>query len=186
MLKKGWVVLFAGLVLSCSQDNAQPMDNPTQINKYYPLKDFVEKQVELLDGSTVRKLLMIKGKEEETTFAMDAEGWRKELDIFIHADINKASLATAYETEEGEGVIIHRLKPGEKAAIQEIKVERDGEQVRLIAFKAFQDDFFYTTSSEGKLEIGSSGTVRRYEVSGSQKVWFLSPNKMSIRGEILK
>lgn len=185
MLKKGWVVVIVGLMLSCSQDNGQPMDNPTQIDRYFPLKSFVENQINLLDGTTVRKSMSIKGQVEEMEVPMDAESWRRELDIFIQADINKASLATAYETEERDGLTIHRLKPGEKSAIQEIQVSYEGEQVRQINFKACQDDFFYKTASEGELIVDTSGRIRAYQVAGSQNVWFLSPNEMLVKGEIL-
>lgn len=184
MLKKGWVVLIVGLILSCSQENGQPMDNPTQIEKYFPLKAFVENQIDLLDGTTVSKSIAIKGKMEETKLRMDAESWRRELDIFIQADINKASLATAYETEERDGLTIYRLKQGEKSAIQEIQVSYEGEQVRQINFKAYQDDFFYKSASEGELIVDTSGRIEAYEVAGIQNVWFLSPNEMLVKGKI--
>lgn len=175
---------MVGLMLSCSQDNGQPMGNPTQINEYFPLKAFVEKQIDLLDGLTVRKSMAIKGQIEETEVQMDAESWRRELDIFIQADINKASLATAYETEQGDEFTIHRLKPGEKSAIQEVQVNYEGEQVRQINFKTYQDYFFYNTASEGELRVDGSGRIMAYQVTGSQNVWFLPTNEMFVKGEI--
>lgn len=185
MLRKGWVLFIIGLLISCSEEKGQPMDNPTQLDKYFPLKDFVENQIDLLDGATVRKTTGIKGKVEDTKMKMDAEAWRKELDIFIQSDINKASLATAYQTEEKDGFTIHRLKPGEKSSIKEIKVSYEGEQVRQINFKAYQDEFFYTTLSEGELVVDKSGRLGSYQVNGTQTVWFLSPNEMVVKGEIL-
>ena len=185
MVKGGWVLFIVGLLISCSEDTGQPMDNPTQIDKYFPLKDFVENQIGLLDGSTVKKTLCIQGKIEETQTRMDAEAWRKELDIFIQSDINKASLAMAYETEEADSVTIHRLKPGEKSSIKEITVLYEDEQVRWINFKAFQDEFFYRTLSEGELVVDKLGRLRSYQVKGTQNVWFLSPNEMVIKGVVL-
>lgn len=178
-------MIIMGLIISCSEDNGQLMDNPTQIDKYFQLKDFVENQISLLDGASVRKSITIKGQTEDAEVRMDAEGWRKELDVFIQVDINKASLATAYETEEKEGLTIHRLRPGEKSSIQEIKVVHNQGQVKQIDFKAYQDDFFYATASEGQLVVDSSGRVRSYQVTGTQKVWFLSPNEMHVKGEVL-
>lgn len=185
MFKKGWVLFIIGFVISCSEDKGQPMDNPTQLDKYFPLKDFVENQIDLLDGSTVKKTTGIKGKIEHTEVQMDAEAWRKELDIFIQSDINKASLATAYETEEKGGVTIHRLKPGENSSIKEINVSYEGDQVRQISFKAYQDEFFYSTLSEGELVVDKSGRLGSYQVNGTQNVWFLSPNEMVVKGVIL-
>lgn len=174
------------LLISCSEDTEQqPMGNPTQIDKYFPLKDFVESQIGLLDGATVRKTIGIKGRLEDAEMRIDAEGWRKELDIFVQSDINKASLATAYETEEDGGTITHRLKPGEKSAIKEIKVIYEEGKVRQISFKAFQDETFYTTLSEGELVVDKSGRLSAYQVEGTQKVWFLPPNEMVVKGLIL-
>lgn len=175
---------MVALILSCSEDNGQPMDNPTQIDKYFQLKDFVENQIRLLDGATVRKSMLIKGQTEETEVRMDAEAWRRELNIFVQADINKASLATAYETIQRDGLSVHRLKPGEKSAIQEIRVSYEDEDVRQINFKAYQYEFFYTTASEGELVIDSSGKIHTYQVKGIQDVWFLSPNEMLVKGEV--
>src|SRR5690606_4124234 len=98
------MALIIGLPLSCSQEKAQPMDNPIQIDNYFPLKSFIEQQVELLDGAKVSKSIAIKGKEDHVEVLMDAEAWRKELDIFIQSDINKASLASSYDTEENPGL----------------------------------------------------------------------------------
>lgn len=184
MFKRGWVVVMVVLLVSCSEDHEQPMDNPTQIDKYFQLKDFVENQIPLLDGATVRKSLLIKGQTEEIELRMDAEAWRRELNIFVQADINKASLATAYETIMEDGLTVHRLKPGEKSAIQEIIINHEGENVRQISFKAYQDEFFYTTTSEGELMVDASGKIQSYQVEGVQKVWFLSPNEMLVKGEV--
>lgn len=178
-------MFLVGFLISCSEDIGQPMDNPTQIDKYFPLKDFVENQIGLLDGSTVKKTIGIQGKIEDTEAQMDAEAWRKELDIFIQSDINKASLATAYETEETDGLTVHRLKPGEKSSIKELTVLYDDEQVRQINFKAYQDEFFYRTLSEGELVVDESGRLSSYQVNGTQNVWFLSPNEMVVKGVVL-
>jgi len=186
MLKKALMVFMLGLPLSCAQDKAQPMDNPIQIAKYFPLKAFVEKQVELLDGSKVRKSIAIKGEEDHVEVSMDAEAWRKELDIFIQSDINKASLASSYDTEEKPGLTVHRLKSGENSSIKEIRIAYEGDQVSMVDFISHQEEIFYASRSVGHLSIDtSSGTIRSYEVSGSQKVWFLPVNEMTVRGEIL-
>src|SRR5690606_9591542 len=186
MLKKALMVFMLGLPLSCAQDKAQPMDNPIQIAKYFPLKAFVEKQVELLDGSKVRTSIPVKGEEDHVEVSMDAEAWRKDLDIFIQSDINKASLASSYDTEEKPGLTVHRLKSGENSSIKEIRIAYEGDQVSQVDFISHQEEIFYASRSVGHLSIDtSSGSIRSYEVSGSQKEWLLPVNEMTVRGEIL-
>ncbi|MEX2591629.1 MAG: hypothetical protein WD426_02560 [Anditalea sp.] len=187
MIRNAQIILIFGLILSCKQDEGQPMDNPTQIDKYFLLKDFVEKQISLLDGAKVRKFTSIKGEEESSVLEVDAEKWRKELDIFIQADINKSALISSYETEENSNFQIHRLKPGEESPIQEMKVAYEGNQVSQISFISHQENLFYTAGSVGRLIVDTtSGKIKRYHVTGTQKVWFLSPNEMEVKGEIIQ
>ena len=175
------VVLFC-----CQQEEKQPIENPTQIEKYFLLKDFVENQITRLEGANVRKSTRIKGKEEVMEMEMKAEDWRKELHIFIQADINKATLSTSYDTEKTGQSTIHRLKPGEKSPIQEIKIDYKGDQVRRISFISNQENIFYTSGAQGELHIDSiTGKINTYQVSGIQKVWFLSPNEMAVKGKLL-
>lgn len=186
MIRTVVIFLVYGLLLACNDDQGQPMDNPIQISKYFLLKDFVESQVKQLEGAEVRKFSQIKGNEENSVQEFNEEGWRRELDIFIQADINKSSLASSYDTEKTDDVLIHRLKPGEKSLIQEIKVAYEGEQVSQISFISHQDNLFYTSGSTGELVVDlSSGRIKTYHVKGTQKVWFLPPNEMEVRGEII-
>ena len=162
------------------------MENPTQIDTYFLLKDFVLGQIDLLDEVKVRKMTSIKGEVENTEQQMDIEDWRKELDIFIQADINKASLATSYATEKGPDFTIHRLKPGEKSAIQEIKVAYKGDEIRQISFTSYQQNIFYTSESKGILSVDTAtGRISSYQVSGMQKVWFLPINEIEVKGEVI-
>lgn len=187
MVKITYYIFLIGFLFSCGQEEKQPMENPTQIEKYFLLKDFVENQINRLDGARVRKYTRIKGEEEHTELKFNAEDWRKELHIFIQADINKANLATSYDTEEDSNLTIHRLKPGEKSPIQEIKINYQDNQVSRISFISHQENTFYTSGSEGELILDTaSGKLSSYYVSGMQKVWFISSNEMEIRGELLQ
>src|SRR5690606_9354463 len=186
MFRISLLFLVFGLLLSCSQDEEKLMENPTQIDKYFLLKDFVKGQINLLDEVKVRKMTSIKGEVENTEQQMDFDDWRKELDIFIQADINKASLATSYVTEKGSDYTVHRLKPGEKSPIQEIKVAYKGDEISQISFTSHQQNIFYTSESQGIISVDmATGKISSYQVSGTQKVWFLPINEIIVKGEIL-
>lgn len=164
------------------------MANPTQIHKYFPLKDFVEGQIETLGQAKVEKSTVINGEKNVSNVKFGAEDWRKELDVFIQADINKAALSLSYETVEDKGKRVHRLKPGERGVVQEIVVDyRPGtDEVSSIHFKTEKDNFFYTSTSTGNLEINDAGLMENYQVRGYQKVWFLSPNEIAVSGKVIK
>ncbi len=186
MLKPASFVLLLGLLWSCEQEQQQPMDNPTQIDKYFQLKNFVEDQVNMLDGATVRKTIGIKGEREILQQPLDAEEWRRELDVFVQSDINKASLASAYETIDNDTLLLHRLKPGEKSSIQEMRVSYQAGKIQRISFVTHLDNIFYTSNTQGELVMDTaSGTIGSYRVKSQQKVWFLSPNEIDVSGEVM-
>src|SRR5690554_2500493 len=136
MLKTATIFLLLGLLWSCEQGKQQPLDNPTQIDKYFQLKDFVEGQVSRLDHATVRKTMGIKGEQEVLQQQFNSDEWRRELDVFVQADINKASLASAYETIKNDTLTLHQLKPGEKSSVQEISVSYQAGKINRISFIA--------------------------------------------------
>ncbi|HSI78500.1 MAG TPA: hypothetical protein VK957_21555 [Lunatimonas sp.] len=178
-----WLLLF--LVVSCSKTEQAPLDNPTQLNKYFPLVQFVQDQIPQLDGKEVSKKLTIKGKEEALTMVMSADGWRKELDLFIQADINKNSLAASYATQESPQLLQHTLIPGEKGEIQQMKIHRSGDKISRIDFSFKKENLFYLSEGSGSLEMTADGRqLSSYEVNGYQKVWFLPANVMSSEGKI--
>ncbi|WP_225444233.1 hypothetical protein [Echinicola arenosa] len=187
-MKKQFSLLMLGLLFSCNQGEEQPLANPTQINQYFPLKDFVSDQIGRVSDMSVEKLTDINGEEESFEVKLDAEGWRKELDIFIQSDINKAANASAYHTEEKGLVLRHELKQGLKGEVKHIQVEyasREKEEVQKIEFKSEKDNFFYHSLSEGVLEVDAeTGLLKSYHVKGYQKVWFLDPNQIEISGKL--
>lgn len=188
MIKSGTYVflLLVGLLYACQQEENQPLENPTQIEKYFPLKDFVENQITELEGEKVRKSTRIKGEGEYIEMVLNAEEWRKELHVFIQADINKATLATSYDTEQDLHSTVHTLKTGEKYPIQEIKIDYQGKQVSRISFVSHHENLFYTSRSRGELLLDPlTGKLDTYQVSGVQKVWFIAPNEMEVEGEII-
>lgn len=186
MLKRWTIFILLALLWSCKQERHRPLDNPTQIDRYFPLKSFVEDQVNRLDNASVRKKVGIKGEQEILQQQFSAEEWRRELDVFVQADINKASLASAYETIKNDTLTLHRLKPGEKSSIQEIKVSYKAGKASRISFIAHLDSFFYTSDTQGELVLDSvSGMISSYRVIGLQEVWFLPVNEIDVTGEVL-
>jgi len=174
------------LLASCSKADQSPLENPTQIDKYFPLVEFVQDHIPRLAGKSVAKKMTIKGKEEAVTMVLNAEEWRKELDLFIQADINKNSLASSYVTEESKELLLHRLIPGEKGEIQSLAIHRLGDKISRIDFSLKKENLFYLSEGSGSLVMTADGKeLASYEVNGYQKVWFLPANVMMAEGEIL-
>lgn len=179
-----WLVFF--LFFSCGKTKKEPLGNPTQLNKYFPLVEFVEEQISILNGKQVSKVISIKGKEETVSLVLGSEDWRKELDLFIQADINKNSLATSYSTEDSPSLLRHTLIPGEKGEIKTLAVHRSGGKISRIDFTFKKENLFYLSEGSGSLFMTADGRqISSYKVKGFQKVWFLPANVMTTSGEIL-
>ncbi len=173
------------LLGACSNTEQAPLDNPIQLDKYFPMVQFVQDQIPQLTGMEVSKKMTINGKEEDLTKVMDADEWRKELDLFIQADINKNSLAASYSTEETPQLLRHTLIPGEKGEIQMMTVHRSGDNISKVDFSFKKKNLFYVSEGSGSLEMmDDSNILSSYKVSGYQKVWFLPANIMLAEGEI--
>jgi hypothetical protein len=179
------VCLTLFLLHACSTKEKEPLHNPTQIEKYFPLGKFIEDQIDLLDGAEVTKVIAIKGREESVSTILDGDAWRKELDLFIQADINKNSLATSYATEDSPHLLRHTLLPGEKGDIKMISIHRSDSQIRKIEFTFRRENFFYLSEGSGSLFMTADGNhISSYQVSGLQKVWFMPPNIMTASVDI--
>src|SRR5690606_28717068 len=114
------------------------------------------------------------GERETSQQPFFAGEWRRELDVFVQADINKASLASAYETIKNDTLLLHRLKAGEKSSIQEIRISYQADKISRISFIAQLDNLFYSSDTQGELVLDSaSGMIGSYRVKSVQKVWFL-------------
>ncbi|QDH81508.1 hypothetical protein FKX85_06365 [Echinicola soli] len=179
-----------GLLFSCNEGEEQPLANPTQIDKYFPLKSFVINQLDELKDHKVHKITMINGEEASTEVVLNKEQWRKELDAFIQADINKAANSTAYEEQKKGKEKRYLLKPEAKGNIKEIRVTYQSsanDKVKQVTFVAESENFFYESSTTGTLKIDeSSGLISTYSVEGTQKVWFLSPNEIAVKGNVVE
>jgi hypothetical protein len=187
MLNKTFYILFVSVaLLSCKPGEKEPLANPIQIRAYFPISEFVIEQIELLEGTAVEKELFVNESLERTTQRLDSAGWRKELDWFIQIDINKASLATAYEVTEENGKTIHKLKEGEKASLKEMVVHREGQAVKEITLVAEESNTFYGSQTNARLTTDpATGRISFYELESRQKVWFLDPNTLKVNSRVL-
>ncbi len=181
----GAFLLTLQVLTGCRQEEEKPFSNPIQIEQYFPIKAFIEERLPEMDGKEVEKSLILGDRKENSRQQYDQDGWRRELDIFIHADINKASLANAYHTEQKGNSSSHRLKEGEKGEVKILSTFQSGpSQVDSIYFKRKKSNLFYSSSAEGTLVL-KDNKIHSYLINGEQKVWFLPTNRMQVRGIVV-
>jgi len=177
-------LLLAGILISCEKNEKLGFANPTQIDAYFPLSDFLQESVGKLEFAEVVKEIHFNDDTEIVDFTLDSLAWRQELDFFFQADINKAALASSYETKEEYGLLIHQLKPNEKGDIKMIKVRKQSGKVVAIKILSVISNLFYKSTVEGMIKMDASEEVSSYELSGEQKVWFLPATKLHVEGKV--
>lgn len=180
------LALAAGLLFSCSETDVRPMDNPIQGDKYFSIRELVDDQIVALKGKRVSKATQLGDQVEKIDRVLDSADWRVEFDIFIQADINKASLANSYDTKETNDEILHTRIEGEPGDVQEMRIQRQNGRVEKVSFSFRKESLFYLSEGDAAMELDvQTGLVSHYYVNGRQKVWFLPANTMRVTGEIL-
>lgn len=174
------LVLFLGF-FSC----AGPSSGELAILPYFDLKGFIETKIKDIDGAEVLKVSRIQGKEVKKTVVYSIEDWKEELDVFIQADINKASLVNSYDTRIEKGILIHELLPDADGKVKYIKVDSTTKEVRSISIKMSEDNLFYSSMTLAELYLNSATfKIDHYSIETTQKIWFLAPNNMKITGVV--
>ncbi|NVJ87169.1 MAG: hypothetical protein HWE15_12735 [Algoriphagus sp.] len=188
-MKINLLLLFgAFLFLFSSCENAPGIAKPGKLDPlpYYDVSGFIEAEIAKMDEERVTKSTRINGKEESLEVSLSQEEWREELDAFIRADINKPSLVSSYTTELQGDILIHRLKPGAKNSVQEIRVRIIDDRPIWLTFKVAKESMFYTSYVLGEVYMNQrTQKIDHYGIETTQKIWFLSPNNMRVKGAVL-
>ncbi len=184
MKKYLWTFSILILANSCAVDQNREPGNSEPA--YFPLKEFIEVQAKRLDQKGISKLVEIKGTLQKVEEKLSEEEWLLELDLFLQADINKSALGQSYDIHRSEEYLIHELKPGENGKIKKLVFRYEGDQVKEISFQAETDNMFYNSKTRGVLYTHSkTGLLEQINIEAIQKVVFLTPNKMVIKGSVI-
>jgi hypothetical protein len=180
-----YLLLGVAIFISCKKEEKLPFANPTQIDLYFPLSDFLNERIaDAGPAKRVVKEIRFNDETEEVAITMDNDVWRQELDFFFQADINKASLASSYETTEKPGLLLHQLKPNEKGNIKWIRVRKKYGKVSEIVILSENENLFYRSTVKGLVKMDDQEGISSYSMSGNQKVWFLSPTNLQVDAKV--
>ena len=177
--------LFFSLV-SCRQEETG--DDAPKV--YYDLKGFVENQIVYLNEKRpeVNKTAVL-GSKREASKTREVD-WKKELELFVQADINKPSYRQSYEVvQNGPLHYEYRLKPGNDLPVAYLKIDTDSVLKQPLHVEALIRASNKVYNSEKKLVLNASKRdnlleVNTYEVDGYQKLIFVEKKVFRIHGEI--
>ncbi|WP_090152074.1 hypothetical protein [Dyadobacter soli] len=178
------VLVFS--LVSCRQEETRD-DAP---KAYYDLKGFIENQIEYLNDKKpeVSKTAVL-GSKHEASKTREVD-WKKELELFVQADINKPSYRQSYEVvQNGPLHYEYRLKPGNDLPVAYLKIDTDSVLKQPLRVEALIQASNKIYNSEKKIVLNAVKRdnllgVNTYEVNGYQKLIFVDKKLFSIRGEI--
>ena len=157
---------------------------------YYDLKGFIENQIVYLNEKKpeVSKTAILGGKREASkTHEVD---WKKELELFVQADINKPSYRQSYEViQNGPLQYEYRIKPGNDLPVAYLKIDTDSVLKQPLRVEVLIRASNKVYNSEKKLVLNAAKRnnlpeINSYDVSGYQKLIFVEKKVFSIHGEI--
>lgn len=157
-----------------------------EVLPYFDLKGFIEKEIaELPDSIFVSKGARINWKEDIKTTKLSKEQIAEELEVFVKADINKPSLATAYDTEVVKRFLIHELKPDEKGELKKMTVTYGNDEVTAVELMIKKESTFYNSTTIAKLYMAANTfNIDHYSIETTQKILFMDPNNVKVTGSL--
>lgn len=157
---------------------------------YYDLKGFIENQIVYLNDKKpkVSKTAVL-GSKREVSETREVD-WKKELELFVQADINKPSYRQSYEVI-GNGPLHYeyRLKSGNDLPVAYLKIDTDTVLKQPLHVEALIRTKNKIYNSEKRVVLNAQKRnslleVNSYEVTGYQKLIFVEKKEFSILGQI--
>jgi hypothetical protein len=159
-------------------------------NTYYDLKDFVNNQTVLLEKGKplVQKTVISNGKRE--ILETSEVNWKRELALFLQADLNKAAYGNSYKTIKSDSLHYeYVLKPGEKLPVQYLRVVLDkvGGSPAWISAQIVTKNRLYTSEKNIELRCANyrgQWTIISYLSKGFQKLALMDAKVFEVDGKI--
>ena len=173
-------LLFVSLLLLGCAENS----NQNTTKTYFDLAGFINQQISQLTNSqplTQKNLLINEHTEAISTKDID---WKKELDLFVQADLNKQSYQLSYNTDSTQNTVIYQLKKGENLPVKALKIEFDEEKSPK-HIEASMQVANYLYKSEKNLSMDfEKKQLKNYQIEGWQKLFVGSKKGFKVVGKI--
>ncbi|NIJ51339.1 hypothetical protein [Dyadobacter arcticus] len=174
------------MLLSCGSEQT----NDKNEKYYYDLKGFVDNQIVYLDEKKpmVYKTTMLNGKKEiGKSTNID---WKKELELFIQADINKPAYRQSYDVvRKDSSEYEYTLRPNMNLPVRYLKIVTDKSINQPLYVKALLKSENKIYDSEKSIELictkaNNLWELKSFSVHGYQKLIFMDKKLFQIESKI--
>jgi len=181
------IMLILSLVTFSCENNAAEQQ---PVNTYFDLKGLIEKQIVYLNERKpkVTKTIMLNGKKEiNATAGID---WKKELELFTQADINKPAYKNSYSvTKKNASEFEYLLNSGEDLNVRFLKIKMDTMRKQPYLIQALLKSENKIYKSEKYIELTFSNKNNEwqpvsYTVKGYQKLLLMDPKSFNVYAKI--
>lgn len=168
-----------------------PVERAEKSANYYDVKGFVNDQISSLNTShkAVAKRMSMGGKHE--TIQQQNVNWKKELELFVQADINKPAYRKSYDIVHPDSLnYTYTLKKGENLPVQslQIKLDRNSGKPHSLRAELRSTNRLYDSKKDISLtcsEKGGKWRITSYRVSGYQKLSLMNKKEFVVEGSII-
>ncbi|MDN5216249.1 hypothetical protein QQ020_29545 [Fulvivirgaceae bacterium BMA12] len=187
------LLLIVWLINACSFSSGVQNDKP-KIDAFFDLEGLVNQQIEKLSSFNprVRKEATINGQEEVQD--LDSLNWKKELHVFLKADINKPRLLSQYTTdtyqnEAGNQVTSYKNIEDRVSGVAKMEVVKDpsNQQVLSITIDSYEFNTLFTARAELRMNfehLENELQLKDYSIKGGEKVIMKDTMEYTIKVKI--
>ncbi len=154
------------LLLGCTESS-----NENTPKYYYDLAGFINQQITQLTKNqpiTEKKLLI--GEKTETIQTKDTD-WKKELELFLQADLNKQSYQLSYAKDSTQNTVIYQLKKGENLSVKTLKIEFDEDKSPKHIEALIQvENYLYQSEKNLSMDLDKK-QLKNYQIEGWQELF---------------
>lgn len=186
----GYTQLFFALVILLLISCDSTKEEEQQTKKFYDLKGFIESQIVQLDSEkpVVLKVMEI-GADRNELSTKDVD-WKKELELFVQADINKPAYSQSYSVIRSDSLNLeYVVKQGENLPVRHLKIqlnEAGGVPIKIEASIRSENKLY---QSEKNIYLrcsvkDNSTQIISYDISGFQKLVTMQEKLFSIQAKV--
>lgn len=173
------IMVVAGLLVTGCQSDTSNLSGDL---KYYNLQGLFENQISLLERTNAKAYKETKLDKESEGRLVEEVDWKKELQPFIQADINKPAYTKSYSIANPDSkTILYTQIPNGNLLVQELAIKLDSTNKKPLEIRAKLHSRNQLYQSDRELVATfSKGVLKSYSVKGFQKLAILSQRNFSI------
>ena len=179
-MNKFWAI-FAIQIFSLLSGCQQLQPDQVLIPEYPDLENVFRSQVKLLATKSLEKTVSLDGSSETNTLRLDSVGWANELAFFKEINPNQPGYVGVFQKESNKDQLTLTLNPEEKGILMQLKLDGVEGAYRRIDAVIHEDKDVYVHHREITVFF-EQNQIRRYSISGYQKLLFNDTTRFSIEG----